>query len=119
MQRQRLTSGPDPAQARAISEEDVRAETAKLTGTLEQRPPLFSAKKVDGVKAYEAARKGQNIKLRTSTVTVTVFNVEAIRSEDAGAPRLGCGCDHPLQQRDLHQVLGPGLGRRRWMWAAH
>ena len=105
----------DPAQVRALSEEDVRAETAKLTGILEQRPPLFSAKKVDGVKAYEAARKGQNIKLRTSTVTVTAFNVEAIRSEDAeGHPVLDVDvtirCSKGTYIRSLARDLGGALG---------
>ena len=105
----------DPAQVRALSEEDVRAETAKLTGTLEQRPPLFSAKKVDGVKAYEAARKGQNIELRTSTVTVTAFNVEAIRSEETqGHPVLDVDvtirCSKGTYIRSLARDLGGALG---------
>jgi tRNA pseudouridine55 synthase len=105
----------DPAHVRALSEEDVRAETAKLTGILEQRPPLFSAKKVDGVKAYEAARKGQNIKLRTSSVTVTVFNVEAIRSEEAeGHPVLDVDvtirCSKGTYIRSLARDLGEALG---------
>ena len=105
----------DPALVRALSEEDVRAQTTKLTGTLEQRPPLFSAKKVDGVKAYEAARKGQNIKLRTSTVTVTMFNVEAIRSEEAqGHPVLDVDviirCSKGTYIRSLARDLGDALG---------
>jgi tRNA pseudouridine55 synthase len=105
----------DPAQVRTLSEETVRAEAAKLTGTLEQRPPLYSAKKVDGVKAYEAARKGQNIKLRSSTVTVTVFNVEAIRPEEAqGHPVLDVDvtirCSKGTYIRSLARDLGDALG---------
>ena len=72
----------DPAQVHNLSLEDIQKATATLTGPLEQRPPMFSAKKVDGVKAYDAARKGATIKLRTSSVTVDVFRVEELRSLD-------------------------------------
>ena len=65
----------DPVQVLSLSRENIQDATATLTGLLEQRPPLFSAKKVDGVKAYDAARNGADIKLRTSSVTVEVFKV--------------------------------------------
>ena len=56
----------NPSAVTSLTEEAVAKAAASLTGTLEQRPPLYSAKKVDGVKAYDAARKGADIKLRMS-----------------------------------------------------
>lgn len=46
-----------------------------LTGPLQQVPPRFSAKKVNGQKAYIAARKGRDIALRTADVTVHRFDI--------------------------------------------
>src|SRR5690242_13531215 len=43
---------------------------AQFTGEIEQMPPAFSAKKIDGVRAYELARKGEEVKLKTKRVTV-------------------------------------------------
>ena len=50
--------------------ETVSPLLAKLTGTFQQMPPSYSAKQVDGVRAYDAARRGAPLELRPSTVTV-------------------------------------------------
>src|SRR6187549_2381500 len=41
---------------------DFEPHLAKFRGEIEQVPPAFSAKKIDGVRAYEMARKGQEVK---------------------------------------------------------
>ncbi|HVX39123.1 MAG TPA: tRNA pseudouridine(55) synthase TruB [Gemmatimonadaceae bacterium] len=43
---------------------------ACLTGTIEQMPPAYSAKKVAGVRAYAAARRGDAVELAPATITV-------------------------------------------------
>ena len=48
----------------------VHGALTKLTGTFEQMPPAYSAKQVDGVRAYDAARRGAPLELRPATVTV-------------------------------------------------
>jgi tRNA pseudouridine55 synthase len=53
-----------------VTESDVRSVLHKFTGELEQMPPAFSAKKIDGKRAYELARKGQEVQLKPSNVTV-------------------------------------------------
>ena len=105
----------NPDQVLALTLEDVQRATGKMTGTLEQRPPLFSAKKVDGVKAYDAARKGTAIKLRTSTVTVNGFRVDAIQpTEVEGHPVLDVDvtihCSKGTYIRSLARDLGDNLG---------
>lgn len=47
----------------------------KFTGELDQMPPQFSAKKVQGVRAYELARKGEAAALTPKRVTVYEFSV--------------------------------------------
>ena len=105
----------DPGRVLALTAEAVGQATAALTGTLEQRPPIFSAKKVDGVKAYDAARKGADIQLRTSTVTVTEFRVDALApAEVDGHPVLDVDvtirCSKGTYIRSLARDLGDALG---------
>lgn len=105
----------DPALVHNLSLEDIQNATATLTGPLEQRPPMFSAKKVDGVKAYDAARKGATIKLRTSSVTVDVFRVEELRSLDVEShPVIDVDvtihCSKGTYIRSLARDLGDSLG---------
>ena len=105
----------DPSAVTSLTEEAVAKAAASLTGTLEQRPPLYSAKKVDGVKAYDAARKGADIKLRTSTVTVDVFRVDrAVALEVDGHPVFDVDvtihCSKGTYIRSLARDLGDALG---------
>ena len=67
----------DPAQVTGLTLDDVKAGTETLTGTLEQRPPLFSAKKVGGVKAYNAATESQ-----AGTVVPTEITIYEDRTFD-------------------------------------
>lgn len=105
----------DPAAVTELTEEAVAKAAASLTGMLEQRPPLYSAKKVDGVKAYDAARKGADIKLRTSTVTVDMFRVDrAVAQEVDGHPVFDVDvtihCSKGTYIRSLARDLGDALG---------
>ena len=55
--------------------QNLKTATAGLTGKIQQMPPMYSAKKVNGQKAYLAARKGKNIALRSAEVTVHRFDI--------------------------------------------
>ncbi|HZE09906.1 MAG TPA: tRNA pseudouridine(55) synthase TruB, partial [Gemmatimonadaceae bacterium] len=48
----------------------VREALESLTGTLAQIPPAFSAKSVDGTRAYQAARRGEPLDLKPVEVRV-------------------------------------------------
>jgi tRNA pseudouridine55 synthase len=55
---------------------DIILKTAcSLTGTFNQIPPAFSAKKIDGKRAYEFARTGQDVVLKSNTVTIKKFEI--------------------------------------------
>ena len=51
----------------------------RFSGSFEQVPPLYSAKKVDGKKAYEVARSGKTVEIEAKPVTVHSL---ALRSEN-------------------------------------
>ncbi|GAB3714167.1 tRNA pseudouridine(55) synthase TruB [Nocardiopsis nanhaiensis] len=67
------------ADASGVSDEDVHAAVAKLTGPIQQVPPQVSAIKVDGKRAYKSAREGKEVALKSREVTVTGFEVTGIR----------------------------------------
>jgi tRNA pseudouridine55 synthase len=56
---------------------DVEAVLPRFTGPIEQVPPAYSALKVDGERAYDLARKGAAVELKSRSVTIHALHVEA------------------------------------------
>ncbi|MBB6118625.1 tRNA pseudouridine(55) synthase TruB [Nocardiopsis algeriensis] len=86
-----LTTNTDDAEgepgvrtdASGVSEEGVHAAARKLTGRIDQVPPQVSAIKVNGVRAYKSARRGEEVELRARPVTIGEFTVHAVRRVEA------------------------------------
>lgn len=57
-----------------ISFEDVIEKTKMLIGEMAQMPPMYSAKKVAGKKAYELAREGKTVELKPRNVVIHRFD---------------------------------------------
>ena len=53
-----------------ITREMVEEALKNLTGEREQLPPLYSAKKVQGVRAYEFARAGEEVELKKALINI-------------------------------------------------
>ena len=53
-----------------ITREMVEEALKGLTGEREQLPPLYSAKKVQGVRAYEFARAGEEVELKRALINI-------------------------------------------------
>ncbi len=58
-----------------ISPAMIAEAAAKLSGEQQQIPPQFSAKWVDGKRAYESARKGEEVKLAPNRVLISKFEI--------------------------------------------
>ncbi len=54
----------------ALDEEKIKKAIHSLEGELEYYPPIFSAKKIDGRRAYDLAREGKEVKLNTIHSTI-------------------------------------------------
>lgn len=65
------------------SEAEIRATAEFFHGEMEQMPPAFSAKKVDGVAAYKLARAGKPVELKAVRVTVFRFLIADVTDADA------------------------------------
>jgi tRNA pseudouridine55 synthase len=72
------------------TEEAVRAALPALTGVIAQVPPAYSAKRVDGQRAYEAARAGVALDLKPVSITVHSWELLAWHG-DACDVRIVCG----------------------------
>ena len=82
-----------------LDEAVVRAAAAEFVGDLEQVPTAVSAIKVDGKRAYQRVRDGEEVELKARPVTVHELTVHDVRSRRADRRRRHLG---PLLQRHLH-----------------
>ena len=63
--------------------EQVKAVLADFTGPIAQVPPAYSALKVDGQRAYDLARAGEEVQLASRNVTIHALTIEAASPEEA------------------------------------
>ncbi len=101
----------DPAVLADISDADIRDQVTDLTGTIEQRPSAVSAIKVDGQRAYDRVRAGDDVVLDARTVTVTRFDVHAIRRTPTAIDvDVTVDCSSGTYIRALARDIGGALG---------
>jgi tRNA pseudouridine55 synthase len=59
-----------------ITEEKMQEAVTTFLGIQQQLPPIFSAKQVDGQRAYDLARAGKAVELKHNTVEIEKFEIE-------------------------------------------
>jgi tRNA pseudouridine55 synthase len=62
-----------------ITDSQIEVELAKMRGVIMQRPSSVSAVKVDGERAYDRVRAGENVELASRQVTISQLDILAIR----------------------------------------
>lgn len=62
-----------------ITQQQIEDATKKFTGNILQIPPVHSAIKKDGMRAYELARKGIEVTLEPRPVTIYSFEITAVK----------------------------------------
>jgi tRNA pseudouridine55 synthase len=67
----------------SFSLDALRAEAGKFLGEIQQMPPPFSAKKVEGKPAYKLARAGKSPELKPVKITVETFTIEDLQGDTA------------------------------------
>jgi len=91
----------------SIEHLDLEPFVARFRGELEQMPPQFSAKKVQGVRAYELARKGETAALTPKKVTVYEFDILGVEGSTA---RVRVRSSAGTYVRSLAHDLGAAAG---------
>ncbi len=94
------------------TERQIRDRLAEFTGWIEQTPPIYSAVKVAGRRAYDLARGGEQPVLEPRSVRIDRF--ELIRCPDADHAEFRVDCGKGAYMRSLARDLG-----RRLDSAAH
>ena len=61
-----------------ITEELIKETTKQFIGEIQQFPPIFSAIKKDGKRLYEFARAGEDVEIKSRTVTISEFEITNI-----------------------------------------
>jgi len=99
------------ANAARLTDDQLRAAAAALTGRIRQVPPQVSAVKVGGVRAYRMARAGQRAPLREREVTVYTFEITgSLRAGTLIDADISVRCSSGTYIRALARDLGAALG---------
>lgn len=104
----------DDSEGEVIATSDVRPEAAALnavlprfTGTIMQRPPAFSAIKVDGERAYDLARAGETVELAARPIDIDEITLVS-HGADESVLEVTCGKGTYVRSlaRDIAEALG-------------
>ena len=66
-----------------LTDQQIREATKTFTGNIQQLPPMHSAIKIGGKRAYQFARKGQEVDLKHREVEVKTFEITGIQLPEA------------------------------------
>ncbi|TVP57638.1 MAG: tRNA pseudouridine(55) synthase TruB [Gemmatimonadales bacterium] len=112
-----VTSTLDPEGEVVATSEDWRDVTEarlldaleSLTGSVDQLPPSYSAKKVDGERAYRKARRGETVELTPARITIHELELLSWSPPDVSF-RVRCSTGTYVRAiaRDLGEALGVG-----------
>lgn len=89
-----------------ITREAVLEALASLTGERLQTPPVYSAKKIDGTRAYDLARAGEEVAVRQALITI--YEMELLECE-LPRIRIRVRCSKGTYIRSLAREIGESL----------
>jgi tRNA pseudouridine55 synthase len=107
------TDGPPP------SREAVEAALGRLTGVIEQTPPVYSAVRIGGRHAYDLARHGEIPELKSRTVTIHGIDVVDwdVADPDRPAATVELRCSAGTYVRAIARDAGESLGTGAYLGA--
>jgi tRNA pseudouridine55 synthase len=86
----------------------IKAILPRFIGAIEQVPPRFSAIKVDGARAYDLARGGEEVQLQPRVVIVD--DLRLVEMPDAATAVFVANCGKGTYVRALARDMGRALG---------
>jgi tRNA pseudouridine55 synthase len=90
-----------------LSEDRVREALRSFVGLIEQTPPMYSARKVEGKRLYELARAGEEVERVPRTVNVDEARLTFLQPPDCG---IFVRCSKGTYLRTLAHDLGARIG---------
>jgi len=64
-----------------LTDQLIKQTTLQFIGEIDQKPPIFSALKKDGIRLYELARAGETTEIKSRKVTIDTFEITKIDSQ--------------------------------------
>ncbi|MCZ4500095.1 MAG: truB [Marmoricola sp.] len=93
-----------------VTDEAIRAGLAAMVGEIDQVPSAVSAIKIDGKRAYERVRAGEQVEIAARRVTISAIDVTRIEREQGGiAVDIAVRCSSGTYIRAIARDLGAGL----------
>jgi len=98
--------------SKLASPAEVEGVVRSFRGEIEQVPPMYSAKKIDGKKLYESARKGIEVERKAQRVTISALEVIDASNLASAEPTLKIRvvCSAGTYIRVLAEDIGRALG---------
>lgn len=90
----------------AITNEQIRQTLEKFLGEIDQKPPIFSAIKIEGNRAYDLARAGKEVEMKSRKTTINYITDIEI---DLPFVRFTVGCSKGTYIRSLAHDIGQEL----------
>jgi len=90
-----------------ITPEMLEEVRQSFLGVQQQVPPIFSAKQVDGQRAYDLARAGKEVELKANTVEIHAFSIDASRFPEVD---FDISCSKGTYIRSIASDFGQKLG---------
>jgi tRNA pseudouridine55 synthase len=92
----------------ALTEEQIEAALRQFHGTIEQKPPIYSALKQDGESLHRKARRGEVVEVTARSVTI--HRLELVDFLPSSLIRVRVHCSAGTYVRSLAYDLGKTLG---------
>jgi tRNA pseudouridine55 synthase len=89
--------------------EELKALSRRFRGEMDQVPPIFSAKKINGVAAHKLARAGVEVAVKPARITIHNFELTSLEGDTAGfAMSVSAGGYVRSVAHELGQLAGCG-----------
>lgn len=90
-----------------INKEQIKEALQKFVGEIDQKPPVFSAIKIDGKRAYNLARAGEEVEMKSRKTTIFY-----LKNIEINLPLISftVGCSKGTYIRSLAHDIGQELG---------
>lgn len=95
--------------AEQVTEEDVKKAFAGFSGLIDQKPPMYSAVRVQGRRLYEYAREGKEVEVKTRKVFIKRLEILAF-DHKAATVEFEVECSKGTYIRTICQDVGEALG---------
>ncbi len=98
-----------------ISSEEIESVLDRFRGEILQVPPMYSAKKIDGKKLYELARRGEEVERPAVPVTIREIELLTHEGEPRELHRIRVRCSAGTYIRTLAEDIAKALGTAAYL----